>query len=111
MIYSMGKKNLKRKASRFIKLCGGSDLPLLLQDLQKAGTNSSYGKARHVPASSETLKESRRSLLLRTQSTSSNEVIVLCMSICGTVALDFLSRGRGDLKSLARPHKVLHEIP
>lgn len=33
------------------------------------------------------------------------------MPICGTVAFDFHSRERSGLKSLARPYKLLHEIP
>lgn len=47
---------------------------------------------------------------MRTQPTLANEIIVLSVSIFGTVAFDFLSRGRDDLKSLARPHNLLHEI-
>jgi len=53
------KEKYRRKA-RFLKLCGGCDLPLLLQDLQKGRTNSSCRKARQAPASAEALRENRR---------------------------------------------------
>lgn len=48
---------------------------------------------------------------MRTWCTFPNEIIVLAMPICGTVAFDFHSRERSGLKSLARPYKLLHEIP